>query len=159
MKKLLITLFAITIAGCSTVQTGTSYEKGVSSVSVVKGEVFNQKKVVIQDFTLSGDEVKLLGIQFQSANSSSDMPIMILPENISKLRIDLETKLQQTTESNSVPSLMDIMSGYTSSLNFVGDERIISVRNSSQSFSFIESDVKELIVILKDLEKKNSERS
>jgi hypothetical protein len=159
MKKLLITLFAITIAGCSTVQTGTSYEKGISSVSVVKGKVFNQKKVVIQDFTLSGDEVKLLGIQFQSANSSSDMPIIILPENISKLRIDFETKLQQTTESNSMPSLMDIMSGYTSSLNFVEDERIISVRNSSQSFSFIESDVKELIVILKDLEKKNSERS
>ena len=159
MKKLLITLFAITIAGCSTVQTGTSYEKGISSVEVVKGKVFDQKKVIIQDFTLSGDEVKLLGIQFQSAISNSDMPIMILPENISKLRIDFETKLKQTGESNSVPSLMDIMSGYTSSLNFIGNERIISVRNSSQSFSFVESDVKELIVILKDLEKKNSERS
>lgn len=159
MKKLLITLFAITIAACSTVQTGTSYEKGISSVGVKKGKVFNQKKVFIQDFTLSGDEVKLLGIQFKSAISSSDVPILILPENISKLRIDLETKIKQTTESNSVPSLMDIMSGYTSSLNFIGNERIISVRNSSQSFSFIESDVKQLIVILKELEKKNSERS
>ena len=159
MKKLLITLFAITIAGCSTVQTGTSYERGISSVGVVIGKVFNQKKVVIQDFTLSGDEVKLLGIQFQSAISSSDMPIIILPENISKLRIDFETKLKQTAGSNPVPSLIDIMSGYTSSLNFIGNERIISVRNSSQSFSFIESDVKEHIVILKDLEKKNSERS
>jgi hypothetical protein len=126
---------------------------------VVKGKVFDQKKVIIQDFTLSGDEVKLLGIQFQSAIANSDMPRMILPEYISKLRIDFETKLKQTGESNSVPSLMDIISGYTSSLNFIGNERIISVRNSSQSFSFVESDVKELIVILKDLEKKNSERS
>ena len=160
MKKVLITLLTIAITACSSVQTGSSYERGISSVEIYKGKISNQKTIVIQDFSLSDDKAKLLGIQIQSSSpsSSSNMPIIILPKNISKLRIDLETKLTQVTESNSVPSFTNIMSGYTSSVNFLENKRIISLRSSSQSFSFVERDVKELILILKELEKKNSEK-
>lgn len=155
MKKIVFIACALFLVGCAIVELDEKIDSNIGSVTFVDNQASVKENLDIHKFTLSNDK-SLSGLSIQRVGEDSeDMPLLIQPKNISKLKMDLQAKLRFPSGGVAMPSVVDILSGYISSTFSVDGKTYVSIRNGSQSFTFTEEDTKKLIQLLSEIESDN----